>query len=293
MTLSPFDAPSANRTCPLPDGRKLGFAEGGDPAGVPVFYFHGFPGSRLEATLLSAHGLRLIGVDRPGYGLSSPKPWRKLADWPKDIAVLADFLKLKQFGVIGVSGGGPYAASVAHGLGKRVNALALICGLGPPEAPGMTFGGASHIAKALQFLPTRLGLAALVRQIMLSDRALARVRDMRMRRNPQPPADAELRASPMMELMVKSWREGLKRSSLGVAADARIYGQPWHFALKDIKVPTAIWHGRADTIVPISIGEYYATHVPGAQAHFTETDGHFSIVVNAYGDIADFLKSQA
>lgn len=293
MTPSPFDAPGANRVCPLPDGRKLGFAEGGDPDGVPVFYFHGFPGSRLEATLLPAHGLRLIGVDRPGYGLSSPKPWRKLADWPKDIAVLADFLKLERFGVVGVSGGGPYASSVAHGLGKRVNALALICGLGPPEAPGMTFGGSSYIAQALRFLPARLGLAALGRQIMLSDRALARVRDMRMRRDQRPLADTEFRAGPMMELMVRSWREGLKRSSLGMAADARIYGQPWHFALKDIKVPTAIWHGRADTVVPISIGEHYAAHVPGAQAHFTEADGHFSIVVNAYSDIADFFKRQA
>src|SRR3546814_1265419 len=133
MTDRPFAAESANRTCPLPGARKLGYAEGGDREGAPVFYFHGFPGSRLEATLLPAHGLRLIGVDRPGYGLSSPKPWRKLADWPKDIAVLADFLKLVRYGVVGVSGGGPYASSVAHGLGKRVNALALICGLGPPE----------------------------------------------------------------------------------------------------------------------------------------------------------------
>lgn len=293
MTQSPFAAETANRTCPLPGGRKLGFAEGGDPKGAPVFYFHGFPGSRLEATLLPASGVRLIGVDRPGYGLSTARPYRTLADWPGDIAALADHLGLKRFGVVGVSGGGPYAASVAHGLGSRVNALALVCGLGPPEAPGMTFGGDSRIATALRFTGSRVFLAALGRQIMLSDRALAALRDWRMRRMPRAGADAAFRDGPMAQLMVANWREGLKRSSLGMAADARIYGQPWHFALKDIATPTGIWHGRADTIVPISIGEYYAAHVPGAAAHFTENDGHFSIVINSLDAITSFLKSRA
>jgi pimeloyl-ACP methyl ester carboxylesterase len=293
MNDSPFSARSANCVCPLPDGRQLGYAEGGEPDGVPVFYFHGFPGSRLEATLLPPQGIRLIGVDRPGYGLSTPSPWRKLKDWPKDIAALADHLGLDRFGVVGVSGGAPYASSVAHGLGDRVNALALICGLGPPEAPGMTFGGRRRIARALRVTPARLTLAALVRQIMLSDKALARVRAMRMRRNPRPAADMELREGPMMGLMVQSWREGLKRSSLGIAADARIYGEPWHFALSDIKVPTALWHGRADVVVPVSIGEHYAAHVPDCMATFTETDGHFSVVVNSYGAVTRFLKSRA
>lgn len=289
-----LDAESAHRVCPLPDGRKLGFAEGGDPEGVPVFYFHGFPGSRLEATLLPIKGLRLIGVDRPGYGMSTPRPWRKLADWPADIEALADFLGLEQFGVIGVSGGAPYASSVAHGLGNRVNALALVCGLGPPGAPGMTFGGTSNMALALRFLPARLTLAALGRQVMLSDVALRQMRALRLRRGGgHPLADTELREGPMMAAMVKSWREGLKRSSLGIAADARIYGEPWHFELDEIEVPTAIWHGLADTVVPISIGEHYAANVPDIEINFTEDDGHFSIVINSLDEIAEFLKSKA
>ena len=293
MSETAFDAESAHRVCPLPDGRKLGFAEGGDPKGAPVFYFHGFPGSRLEVALLPAKGLRLIGVDRPGYGMSTPRPWRKLADWPADIEALADFLRLEQFGVIGVSGGAPYASSVAHGLGDRVNALALVCGLGPPEAPGMTFGGTSNIALALRFLPARLTLAALGRQIILSDRALRQMRALRSRRGGHPAADMELREGPMMVAMVKSWREGLKRSSLGIAADARIYGQPWHFGLHEIDVPTSIWHGHADTVVPISIGEHYAANVPGIETNFTKDDGHFSIVINSLDEIAEFLKSKA
>lgn len=297
MTDSPFatapnDPERSNRTCRLPGGRKLGYAEGGDPNGVPVFYFHGFPGSRLEATLLPPSGIRLIGVDRPGYGLSTPRPRRKLADWPKDIAALADHLGLERFGVVGVSGGAPYASSVAHGLPDRVNALALVCGLGPPDAPGMMFGRTGSVGSALRYPGARVFMAALGRRIMLSDRALHRMRAWRMRRRPRPAADMELRNGPMMQFMVASWREGLRRSSLGMAADARIYGEPWHFALKDIAVPTGIWHGREDTVVPVSIGEHYAAHVPGAIAHFSENDGHFSLAVNAYAAVTDFLKAR-
>lgn len=149
------------------------------------------------------------------------------------------------------------------------------------------------MALALRFLLARLTLAALGRQIMLSDRALRQMRALRARRGRHPAADMELREGPMMAAMVKSWREGLKRSSLGIAADARIYGEPWHFELDEIDVPAAIWHGHADTVVPISIGEHYAVNVPGIETKFTEDDGHFSIVINSLDEIAAFLKSKA
>ncbi len=99
----------------LCDGRGLGFAEFGDLQGRPVFYFHGFPGSRLEAKLaekisLDTH-VRFIGIDRPGYEFSSVKPARTFFDWPDDVAELADALGVDRFSILGVSGGGPYAAA--------------------------------------------------------------------------------------------------------------------------------------------------------------------------------------
>lgn len=86
---------NARLTAPLPDGRQLGYSDTGNPHDPPVFYFHGFPGSRLEASFLTIEGARLIGVDRPGYGLSSPMRGRKLADFPQDIAALADHLGIE------------------------------------------------------------------------------------------------------------------------------------------------------------------------------------------------------
>lgn len=107
-----------NQTIRLDDGRALGFAKYGDPAGRPIFYFHGSPSCRLdwswfgdEAWALS-HGVRFIAIDRPGMGLSDYQPDRRLVDWPDDVAELADALGIETFGVWGLSAGG----TVCRGL---------------------------------------------------------------------------------------------------------------------------------------------------------------------------------
>ena len=83
-----------NTTITLPDGRRLGCAEYGDPDAMPVLYCHGFPSCRLEPSMLPVSGIRLIALDRPGYGLSDPLPGRTLLDWPRDVAAAADALGL-------------------------------------------------------------------------------------------------------------------------------------------------------------------------------------------------------
>src|SRR5262245_19000773 len=100
----------------LTDGRTLGFREYGDRQGSPVFFFHGTPGSRVmmpeEEALLDLK-IRMITIDRLGYGLSDSKPKRALLDWPNDVRRLADFLELPHFSIIGFSGGGPHAMACA------------------------------------------------------------------------------------------------------------------------------------------------------------------------------------
>jgi len=106
-------ASSISKTFQLRDGRRLGYVEYGAPEGQPLFYFHGHPGSRFEAGFLAAQakqlGIHLIGVDRPGMGLSTYKAGWRFLDWPDDVAELADGLQLSRFAVCGFSGGGPYA----------------------------------------------------------------------------------------------------------------------------------------------------------------------------------------
>ena len=126
----------------LPDGRRLGYAEYGDPAGKPVLHFHGTPDSRLEGTLPSVAeaaarlGVRLILPDRPGIGLSDFKPGRAILDWPADVLALADALNLPRFALMGLSGGGPYAAACAYKIPQRLTRVGIISGVAPPDMPG-------------------------------------------------------------------------------------------------------------------------------------------------------------
>ena len=122
-------------TLSLKDGRKLGLAQYGAKEGIPVFYFHGYPTSRLEATLMepfiSGLNIRLIALDRPGYGFSDFSPERQILDWPDDVKECADMLGFDRFSVVGVSGGGPYALACAYKMPEKLRKVSVICGLGP------------------------------------------------------------------------------------------------------------------------------------------------------------------
>ena len=132
---------STQRYITLPDGRRLAYAEYGDPLGIPVVYCHGFPGSRLEAALFhdtaKQGGVRVISADRNGLGDSDYLPNRTMLDWPDDVAAMADALGLDRFHLLGVSGGGPYALACAYRIPERLKGLALVCPLGPLDQPDL------------------------------------------------------------------------------------------------------------------------------------------------------------
>jgi len=103
--------PLSFQSCALSDGRLLAYQCYGQVDGRPLYFFHGFPGSRLQAALLHeqalAAGVCLVAPDRPGFGRSTPDPQRTISGWSADVAQLADHLGHERFGVLGVSCGGP------------------------------------------------------------------------------------------------------------------------------------------------------------------------------------------
>src|SRR4051812_21982958 len=111
-------ATASNATLRLRDGRTLGYATYGDPAGRPILLMHGYPDSRLtrhpDDSLTASLGVRLIVPDRPGIGLSAFRPARSVLERVADIAALADGLSLERFAVLGWSAGGPYALACAY-----------------------------------------------------------------------------------------------------------------------------------------------------------------------------------
>jgi pimeloyl-ACP methyl ester carboxylesterase len=152
-----------NKQIKLKDGRMLGYDEYGAPDGKPVIFIHGFPGSRLDWPLFDPDdsavelNARIIAVDRPGMGLSDFKPGREILDWPDDVTELADMLQMDKFAVLAVSGGGPYGNACAFKIPERLTETAIVCGMGPSEAPGAKEGAA-------WFFP---GKPALIRRLFL------------------------------------------------------------------------------------------------------------------------------
>ena len=256
----------------LPDGRIIAVAEHGDPVGPPVLYFHGFPACRLEAGLIDGLPVRLLAPDRPGYGQSTPQPGRTLLDWPQDVAHVADRLGLDGLHIVGLSGGAPYAAACAAVLGPRVRSLVLVCPV--PPAHGVP-EGAGGIGELIRFgrQPRRAAtlfplVRMLVRQRFFSIH--------RMVGRGLADADEAVLTPAIRDGLVAVWREALRHGVHGALSDARIYAADWGFGLDTVRVPTSLWCGGQDMLVPPATLRPYAA-IPGIRWHLLEDEGHFSL----------------
>ena len=147
----------------LADGRRLGYAEFGDPSGPVVLWFHSTLGARRQFPMLGRRaaerlGLRVIIVERPGTGLSDSHRYAAVTDWVPDMAQVADALDAERLGVVGLSGGGPYALACGAlaPLVARVAAVAVLDGTVPSVGPEATGGGVTDTAPRFGLVLTQL-----------------------------------------------------------------------------------------------------------------------------------------
>lgn len=274
-----------DQTIVLADGRRLGYAEHGVQAGRPVFVFHGAASSRLERpvdeTVLPDLEIRLIGVDRPGHGLSDLKPGRRLLDWPDDVAQLADQLGLDQFYVMGYSSGGPHALACAYALPKRVIAGAAVSSVAPMGRPGAFKGlplpnrllaGSARRAPWLVMLIRRVMRSMLIKDVETAARQLMAS---------LPEADKKaLYAPESIELLAQSVREGFRSGWRGVAWDDVLINRDWGFGPAEIRVPIELWHGDLDVNVPPHAGEYLHREIPNSTLIMMPGQGHFVLLTH-------------
>ena len=267
----------------LPSGRDLAFGEYGDPHGLPVFAFHGTPGSRLQiAPRPSAPvpaGYRLIAPDRPGYGHSTFDPNRRLTHWPDDVCTIADHLAIDRFGILGISGGGPHALACAHAIAPRLLGVACVSGVGPLYDPA-AMDGMMPLNRWLTRLSKRGGflLKILMRlQFRAMQRNPTRALDMMSRQLPTYDqailADPEFRAT-----MIDDMHSNSATTALAAAQDFTLFASDWGFAFEDIGRPVHFFQGDADRNVPVQHAELMAAKVPGAIMHCYPNEGHFLII---------------
>jgi len=260
----------------LADGRRLAYAEYGDPRGTPAFYFHGTPGSRLEAGMLDEaarrEGVRLIGVDRPGYGDSDRDRRHTLAGWADDVAQLADALGIGRFGIVALSGGGPHAEAVAARLGERVTALVIASGAGPLAASLDAAGG--RVRRWLTRCAAWIGLllAPLFAWWMAYWARRMRPWMLRWLVDPRVMARPTARAA-----FLRDFREALRQGGSAVTRELRLFAGDWGFALADIHTPALLLHGEADRVVPVAVGRWVAARLPSCEARFYAGEGHLML----------------
>jgi len=281
-------APRIEGTVVLPDGRRLGFAEFGVPNGRPVFWFHGTPGARRqippEARLAALErGVRLIGIDRPGVGDSTPHLYPSFLGFAHDIEAVADRLGLGRFGLIGLSGGGPYVLACAHALSERVVAGAVLGGVAPTRGPEAPAGGlvrfAANFEPAFRYLHEPLGV--MLTALIWALRPVSEpVFNLFMRLSP--PGDRAVFARPEMKAMFMD--DLLHGSRWGLRApvyDLVLFCRPWGFQLRDIKVPIRFWHGDADHLVPLAHSRSQAKLVPDAKLSIRHGESHLGSLAAA------------
>jgi len=263
----------------LPDGRRLGIVEYGDPQGMPVLAFHGLPGSRLQRhpddTIAASLGARMLHIDRPGFGRSDPQPSRTLLDWATDVRHVCDGLGLAQIRLIGVSAGGPYALACAATFGERVIRTAILSGVGP--------AGSTPLASLSPAI--RVGFA-LAPRAPWSARPFALVAGILARRSPRRYLDAvaarlcasdrEILARPAVRAMfAEDLREAFLQSGAAFAQDLALISALWPIDLAQIRSPLTLWHGDEDRIAPVEGAEAIARVVPHAVLHRVPGAGHF------------------
>lgn len=266
----------------LPDGRRLACDEYGAPDGEPVFFMHGTPGSRLgprpRVMVLYQLGVRLIAFDRPGYGESDPKPGRTVADAAADVSAIADALGIGQFAVIGRSGGAPHALACAALLPDRTTRAAALVGLAPTGADGLDWFAGMTQGNKTDFGAARRGVGAVAGRLRA---AAERIRaDPRVMINDlyadltesdrQVVGDAGIR-----KMLVSNFSEAFRSSADGWIDDVMALTAPWGFDLRDVAVPTLLWHGAEDRFTPAGHGAWLGGRIPGAIAIVEPGRSHF------------------
>ena len=280
----------------VPYGRSLDLIVTGPQDGVPLIFHHGTPGSvhqfRAIQRAAQDRGLRMVTFSRPGYGASTRAPGRKVVDVAADVAAVLAHLGASRCVVAGWSGGGPHALATGARLPDQVAGILCIAGVAPYDSEGLSFlegMGQQNIDEFGQALrgeeAIRLALETEVSGLLNTDAAgliegLATL---------LPDVDRVVLTAEFGEDMAANLAEGLRSGVDGWVDDDLAFVTPWDFSLAEIAVPTFVWQGSEDLMVPFAHGQWLAAHIPGATAHLEHGEGHLSVALGALDRMLDEL----
>jgi pimeloyl-ACP methyl ester carboxylesterase len=280
-------------TIDLPDGRVLGYSDDGDPSGRAVILHPGTPetsvmGRWAHDAAVSA-GVRLLSVDRPGYRGSTPTTEASLGRTGADTAAMAAGIGLREYAVVGLSGGGPFAVATAAADPSHVRALGVVGGIGPwrvledssrdPEGSKcLALHDAGDVAGAWECMRRDVEQAYAV-LAMLDDGGLADWMMARVGVGSRLSEDQAYRAL---------WAENLRVVAggvLGSVYDNIAWGASWDVDPHDVTVPTMLWYGELDERCPLAHGRWYADRIPDSRLVILPGEGHVDVMDAHWPDV--------
>lgn len=268
------------------DGRELAVELSGAPHGWPVFLHHGMPGSRLgprpRPSVLYRLGVLLISYDRPGYGGSTRREGRVVADAARDVEIIADALDIERFSVVGRSGGGPHALACAALLPERVARTGVLVSVAPPNAVGLRWYDGmvgsnvrdynalvgQHIARLIEHLRLRAD-----RVFTDPDSLLDVLRPEMTLPDIRVVNDAGLR-----RILADTYLEAIRCGPDGWLDDMVALQQDWGFPLDAVSGPMWLWHGEEDNFSPVSHTLWLASQIPHATIQVEVGAAHFGAI---------------
>jgi len=279
----------------LPDGRRLDVRVSGPPDGLPFVFHHGTPGAAtpIRAIERAAHerGLRLITTSRPGYGDSSRQAGRSVVDVVADTKAVLATIGAERCVVGGWSGGGPHALACAARLDETA-AVLLIASVAPYEAGGLDWMAGMGEENVTEFEAAVQGEGRLrpyleeMREHLRDVTAAGIVASLG---SVLPDADRAVLTDEFGEDMAANFREAVRIGVDGWLDDDLAWVKPWGFDLGEISIPTMIWQGSADLMVPFAHGQWLSSQLPHASVHLEAGEGHLSIGLGALDRMLDEL----
>ncbi len=278
-------------TITLADGRELDIHDaGGD--GEPLVFHHGTPGSVVPMPHLSEaaarYGLRMVTYSRAGYGASTRHAGRSVADVVTDMEQVLDHLGVDRCVTGGWSGGGPHALAMAALLPGRTAGCLVIAGVAPFGEDGPDFLAGMGEQNVEEFGAALEGESAL-RPYLDGELPGLQQTDgagiVEAMATLLPDVDRALLTEDFGDALAAHMHEGLRTGVDGWLDDDLAFTRPWGFDLGSITVPTSLWQGSEDLMVPFAHGVWLADHIAGVTPHLLDGEGHLSVGVGALDEM--------
>lgn len=273
-------------TVSVPEDRTVAYTTYGSPKGTPVLFFHGTPGSRRLAKLFEAAarsaGVRLLAIDRPGFGRSAPWSHRSVQDTARFVTPVLDDADVETTGIIAFSGGAPYAYATAATIPDRINRLDVVSGATPPS-----------VTDAQPFVQQLLGGMATTTPRLL--RAAFRVQAwLAHRRDPSFVVDqyttgdaSDAVSQQAAEIVHEDFLEAFATHRSGAVTEFRHAAGNWGIDFDDIETIGQLWHGTDDTNVPLAGVRRLESRFPNVQLQVLTDADHLQTALRSVPELLE------